>query len=174
DTAGRYEFNGVPAAKYKVRVDLPAREHAWGPGAVTLADPRGCAAADFYVVPDGRISLRVVDAQQRPTRDAMIELIELDAVKPGAPLYSTSHIRTDSSGRIEWPQLRPRRYAIAVNALSPPSVRQPYPTAFYPGVSTLAEAKPIQLGLGERVDLGEMDAPGDVGRTPRDQAGYLA
>jgi hypothetical protein len=89
-----------------------------GPREVTLADPRGCAAADFYVVPDGRISVRVVDAQQRPIRDTVIEVIDGDAVKPGTPLYRTSHIRTDSSGRIEWPQLRLRRYAIAVNALS--------------------------------------------------------
>ena len=50
--------------------------YAYGPTNVTLADPRGCAAADFYVVPDGRLGVRLVDAAGAPARALRVELLE--------------------------------------------------------------------------------------------------
>jgi hypothetical protein len=156
---GRYEFTGVPAGRYSIRLDVPSDERAHGPREVTLADPRGCAAGDFWVVPDGRISVRVVDAEGRPVRDLLLDLIDLDAVQPGKPISSAGYVATDADGRVEWAQLRPKRYVLGLNSTRPPSTRQPFPTAFFPGVSALADARAIELGLGERVDVGEWALP---------------
>ena len=158
-TDGRYEFTGVAAGHYTIRLDVPSGEHASGPREVTLEDPRGCAAGDFSVVPDGRISVRVLDTEGRPLRDLLLDLIDLDAVEPGRPISSRGYVHTDADGRVEWGRLRPRRYVLGLNSTQPPSTHQPFPTTFFPGVTALADARPIELGLGERVDVGEWTIP---------------
>jgi hypothetical protein len=50
DEAGAYEFR-VPAGRYQVHVDVAPAERAYGTASIELADVRGCAAADFIVVP---------------------------------------------------------------------------------------------------------------------------
>jgi hypothetical protein len=155
DKDGRYEFTGMLAGTYAISLTPASGEHAYGPSGVALADPRGCAAADFYVVPDGRISVRLLDPAGRPRRDVSIDLIDLEAVAPGRPYSGVSRLATDGAGRIEWQQLGAKRYVLAVNAMRPPNTRQPYPTTFFPGVATLAEAKTIEIGLGDRVELGD-------------------
>ena len=162
DEDGRYEFTGVVAGRYSIHVDVPSGEHAYSPREVTLADPRGCAAGDFWVALDGRITVRVLDAEQRPVPGLVLDLIDLDAVQPGKPVFSPTFVRTDAEGRVEWAKLRPKRYVLALNATQPPSKGQPYLTTFFPGVATLADARPIELALGERVDVGEWTLPSRI------------
>jgi hypothetical protein len=50
DAAGRYEFT-IPAGTYTIALHTPEGERGVGPRHVTLADPRGCAAASFHVTP---------------------------------------------------------------------------------------------------------------------------
>lgn len=50
DKSGRFEFT-VPAGTYTIALTTPEKERANGPRSVTLADNRGCAAANFYVTP---------------------------------------------------------------------------------------------------------------------------
>lgn len=57
---GRYEFRGVPAGVYAVALTVPGTGHESDPKLVKLVDPRGCAAADFYLT-DGRISARPLE-----------------------------------------------------------------------------------------------------------------
>lgn len=159
DRDGRYEFTGVVAGTYAVTVTPASAERVFGQRSVTLADPRGCAAADFSVVPDGRISVRVLDGSGVPRPNLSIDLIDVEAVVPGRPYSSASWVKSDAAGRIEWEQLHPRRYVLAVNATRPPNAQQPYPTTFFPGVSTLAEAAATALVRGERVDLGDWTLP---------------
>ena len=49
DANGRYTITDVPPGKYTVKLDVPETERAHGPSEIELVDPRGCAAADFYV-----------------------------------------------------------------------------------------------------------------------------
>lgn len=156
---GTYEFTGVAAGDYAVRVQLPDAEHAGGPENVRLADPRGCAAADFYVVPDGRIRMRLVGADGRPAANLRVDLLNLDAESDGRPVWQTVFSETDSEGVLELEQLRPRRYLLAINGQSPPAARSPFPTSYYPGVPTREAATVITLGRGERIDLGKWVLP---------------
>jgi hypothetical protein len=52
---GQYEFTGMPAGTYALQLVVPSTEHVSGGTKVELADPRGCAQADLYVVPNGRL-----------------------------------------------------------------------------------------------------------------------
>lgn len=159
DRDGRYEFTGVAAGRYSVTVTPSPAERGLGPQSVTLADPRGCAAANFVIVPDGRISVRLLNTSGQPHGNVSVDLIDVDAVVPGRPYSTTAWLKTGTDGRIEWQQLHPRRYVLAVNASQPPSAQQPYPMTFYPGVSTLAEATATDLLRGERVGLGDWTLP---------------
>jgi 5-hydroxyisourate hydrolase-like protein (transthyretin family) len=156
---GRFEFTGIPAGTYAVKLSTPETEHAYGPKTVTLADPRGCAAADFYVVPDGRLRVRIVDRSGAPVSGVGIELLDVDAVAPDRPTSFLRTLESDGAGRLEFSQLHPKRYALAINATRPPSTRRPFAATYFPGVSSLAEATAIDLGPGERVDLGEWVLP---------------
>ena len=156
---GSYEFTGVAAGDYTVRVQLPDTEDAGGPEEVRLADPRGCAAANFYVVPDGRIRVRLVDSDGRPIQKLSVDLLNLDAAADERPRWETMFAETDGEGRLELTQLRPRRYLLAVNGQRPPSSRNPFPTSYYPGVPGREGATVIELGRGERIDLGRWVLP---------------
>ena len=159
DKNGKYVFTGVPAGPYSVKLATPKTEYAYGPTKITLADPRGCAAADFYVVPDGRLSVRIIDAAGAPARALRIELLEEQQESANGPAFPRQTLETSSDGRIEFARLHPKRYVLAINGSSPPSAKQPYPASYYPGVATRSEAKVIDLSPGERVDLGEWILP---------------
>lgn len=59
DRDGRYQFRDMPAGEYAVTLAVADNETALGPSSATLADPRGCAAADFWVErKDGARALR--------------------------------------------------------------------------------------------------------------------
>lgn len=156
---GTYEFTGVAAGDYTVRVQLPDTEDGGGPDKVRLADPRGCAAANFYVVPDGRIRVRLVDADGRPAAKLKVDLLNLDAESDERPAWQTVFSETDDAGVLELEQLRPKRYVLAINGQSPPTSKSPFPTSYYPGVPTRDGAIVITLGRGERIDLGKWVLP---------------
>jgi hypothetical protein len=160
---GTYEFTGVAAGDYTVRVRLPDTEHAGGPDEVRLADPRGCAAANFYVVPDGRIRVRLVRADGRPAAKLRVDLLYLDADSDERPVWQTVFSETDNEGVLELEQLRPRRYLLAINGQRPPTATSPFPTSYYPGVPTREGATVITLGQGERIDLGKWVLPSPLG-----------
>lgn len=160
---GTYEFTGLAAGDYTVRVQLPDREDGGGPDEVRLADPRGCAAANFYVIPDGRIRVRLVGADGRPAAKLRVDVLNLDAESAERPAWETVFSETDGEGVLELKQLRPRRYLLAINGQSPPTSKSPFPTSYYPGVPTRDGATVITLGRGERIDLGKWVLPSALG-----------
>lgn len=93
---------------------------------------RGCAAADFYVVPDGRIRVRLLDRAGQPLRAIFVDLIDLDAIVAGRPYSGTTWIRSDgrgeSSGRnfvrdgTPWPSM-PRVRRVPGSRIPPASSR---------------------------------------------------
>lgn len=155
---GRYEFKAIPVGKYTTTLHVPEGEHVYGSREARLVDPRGCAAADFYVVADGRIALRVLDPRGQPVTGLSIDVVRLDTITADRFPDSRS-IRTDADGRGEVGQLRPDRYVIALNLTRAPDAAQPYPTLYFPGVRELSDAQVIDLNLGERVDMETFTLP---------------
>ena len=149
---GSYEFR-VPAGKYNVKVDAPDTEHVFGPSTIELADPRGCASADFNVVPDGRIAVSVVDADGKPLSGVAVEFVKLDTMTGDRMFPESRPVTTRGDGVAEARQLHPDRYIVGVNVSRVPEPRQPYPRLFYPGVADHAAALVIDLRAGERLEL---------------------
>ena len=159
DADGRFEFTGIAAGKYTISLATPDTEHAYGPRDVTLADPRGCAAANFHVVPDGRLSLRLVDGTGEPRSKVLVELLDLGARSADRPLFPRAVRETDADGRVEFAQLHPNQYAVSVNGTRPPGIDMPYAARYFPDADSLDAARTIDLGLGERLDLGDWVLP---------------
>lgn len=159
---GTYDFDSLAADDYVVSLDVPSTEDAGAPQEVSLADPRGCAVADFRVVPNGRIRVRFVDADRRPRSNLVIDHLNLDAGTPDAQAWQRGYVEPDADGWLELSHLHPGRYLLAVNRESPPTSDVPYPTTYYPGVETREAARIVALGRGARVDLGEWILPGQL------------
>ena len=159
DADGRYEFNGVSTGVYGVRLDVPSTERAYGKKEVELVDPRGCAAADFYVVFDGRISARLVRADGQPAGGQTLEAVTLESLQETDRFPSSRPKSTSSDGRVEIPELAPGRYVVGLGITQRMTNEQPYGQVLYPGVRDVASAQVIDLGPGERVDLGDFVLP---------------
>ena len=114
DADGRYEFNGVSTGVYGIRLDVPSTERAFGKKEVELVDPRGCAAADFYVVFDGRISARLVRADGQPAGGQTLEAVTLESLQETDRFPSSRPKSTSSDGRVEIPELAPGRYVVGL------------------------------------------------------------
>jgi hypothetical protein len=154
DATGAFEIKDVPAGKFRIGVVVAEGEFAHGGENIELADARGCASADFTVVANGRVVLKVLKV---PTgeRRPQVQLIDADTIKDDRPRerYPWRGPSVPEAGEMEWAQLPPGRYLVGVNLTSAPTPEQPYPRTFYPGVSDPAAAMVIQVGLGERVEL---------------------
>lgn len=152
---GQYEFPDVPAGTYTIDISVSSTERAYGSRAVTLADPRRCAAADFSVVPNGRIAARVLTANHEPAAKLTLEVIELESMAAkddGFP--AVRFMEADANGLAEIDALQPKRYVVGINVTRPPEPKQPYPTLFYPGTAHVSDAVALDLNHGERVELG--------------------
>jgi hypothetical protein len=159
DADGRYVFNGVNTGVYGIRLNVPSTQHAFGKKEVELVDPRGCAAADFYVVFDGRISARLVRADGQPARGQTLEAVTFESLEEADRFPSSRPKSTSSDGRVEIPELTPGRYVVGLGITQRTTDEQPYGQVLYPGVRDLASAQVIDLGPGERVDLGDFVLP---------------
>jgi hypothetical protein len=159
---GTYEFQGLTADDYTVSLEVQPTEDVRSPAKVKLADPRGCVSVDFWVVPNGRIRVRLVDADGGPRSNLTIELLNLDAGTPGEPAWQPVHAKPNSEGWLELLRLHPGRYLLGVNALRAPTSSVPFPTTYYPGVEVRDAASVVVLGRGARVDLGEWIVPAQL------------
>jgi hypothetical protein len=158
DAEGRYEFAAVAPGTSVVRIIVDDSEHAYGSSPngrrLELPDSRGCAAANFYIVPNGRIVVRAVDSAGRPLANTRLELVAADA-----PTRSVASAMTTAGGQSVFRELWPGRYVIAINVDRAPSADQPYPRLFYPGVPDPGAALAVDLGRGERSELGPFVLP---------------
>jgi hypothetical protein len=151
DNQGAYQFDGVPAGKHTLELIVPATEFAYGAAGVELGDPRGCALHDFNVIPNGRISLRVTNADGSPARGMTLEVAQRE--EPTDRLPVTRSVVTSDDGVAQFTELPPDRYVIGINISRPPNRERSHPRLFYPSVTKVADARVIDLGLGESIEL---------------------
>lgn len=150
DGEGRFRVSGLPAGNYKVILKLPdtltTYQHE---RKITVAD-RGCAAIQWYVTDNGRVSGRIINADGEPVARILVSL-----VKPGGdPKEGEKLERTDVDGRFSFSAVPRGSYLIAVNHTRFPQLNDPvnaYPPSFYPGVVDQAHAQTITVGAGEKL-----------------------
>ena len=158
DKAGKFEFTGVPAGQYQI--ELQGTEGWWGGQArqVELVDPRACVGADFYLVPNGRVHLKIANTTVDPIKPLALALIDVDALDE-SPVRNYHTALAVATGDVTWEQVPPGRYVIGLNVAYEPNPERPYLPTFYPGTSDAKSAKVIDIALGQRVEVPAFSIP---------------
>jgi hypothetical protein len=157
-TGGRYEFRGLAAGSYQVHIDLPQGYTTYSSTRdIEIPNVRACAQENFSLEPDGRIAGRVVGPDGSALKDVAVEVTTADT-RPH-PVYglSIASVRSDAEGFFDVPGLPPGRYIAGVNLADLPTKYNPYARIVYPGPPN--DPHVIELGLGQRADLGTWHMP---------------
>jgi Carboxypeptidase regulatory-like domain len=159
DAEGRFSVSGLRPGRYKVALRLP--ETLTTPRAeevLTLA-ASGCGAVDWYILDNGRVNGRVLNADGEPVPRIMVSLI-----KPGSSITDDTIKleRTNDDGYFSFSAVPRGTYNIAVNFNRFPEPNDPtkaYPPSFYPGVVDQRHAQAITVGPGEKLRDFEIRMP---------------
>jgi hypothetical protein len=160
DSKGRYEIRGLQPGSYQIRALVPetfSRKRAQR--TITLTDAHACARVSFTVVPDGRLTGTILNAQGKPATQVSVFAESLDS--PGESQYFKRETETDDSGRYEFTELPRRQYLISVNVVAPEGSPKPYRPAFHPGEFKRESATVAELDFGERRQLPNFRLPAD-------------
>lgn len=154
----------VPPGEYKVTVSVPPGYYSASEfeGLTKLQDARGCAAIDVYVLDDGHVRGRVIDADGKPVPNLTVELGQRR--RQGQIEFVNLDERTDADGRYEFSRLQPGDYFLGINPPSgsrPPRIDMGTPV-FFPGVTTVDRAETISLAARATVDVPDLVVPESV------------
>lgn len=152
DKNGHYSLSGLPAGSYKVRPILPAKLDTYEMTRGVLLHDRGCAAVDFQVTDNGRISGRVTDSDGQPVAQIMVDLIPVSQASAERP--RSMFVSANDEGRYELKFVPPGHYLLGIRLDglgSPTDPEAPYPRTYYPGVASAENASVIVLGESEIV-----------------------
>lgn len=151
DAEGKFRVSGLRAGKYKVSIHLPETLTTWKEEhEITVAD-RGCAAVGWYVVDNGRVSGRVINAEGEPVPHIQVALVSPGSNPKEEPVKLES---TDNDGQFVFKAVPKGRFLIAVNHNRFPDPNEAtiaYPPSYYPGVINESQAQVITIGSGEKL-----------------------
>ncbi|MEK6281002.1 MAG: hypothetical protein AABN95_11675 [Acidobacteriota bacterium] len=152
DKQGRYSLSNLPAGRYKVRPVPPAKLNTYEMAQSVVLHDRGCAAADFYIYDNGRISGQATDSEGQPVPRIMVDLIPVSQASSERP--RSMFVSADDEGRFELKFVPPGSYLLGIRLDglgSPGDPETPFPRTYYPGVAAADSAAVIVLGEGEVV-----------------------
>jgi hypothetical protein len=157
DRNGRYEFNNLSAAIYRIRVEGPG--HLIYREQTLTANERGCIPADIFALHKGEIAGRILDTDGKPVPHIGITLVSADAkpehiLSEGKDKTPGMSNNSDRDGNYRFPTLMPGRYLLIVNrddygTTGAPIVRA-LPRLFYPGVNDIAAATVIVVAHDQK------------------------
>jgi hypothetical protein len=176
DSLGRYKLTGVPPGALKLRLHLPDELMASRPERLLNVEDRGCATENFFVMDNGRIGGRVLDAEGAPLAGVVVTVLNVGP--HDFYMHSGMHARTDAEGRYTVSALPPGRFVLGVNvngfmrSIEPEEVpgdyvcpncyfigetleageqAGAYPRLFYPGAFRLSKAEVFSVGAGQEL-----------------------
>jgi hypothetical protein len=156
DDQGRYDIGGMPPGSYQLQVVPPAEFSSRYLQRPIELRGRGCAAADFGLHYDGRISGVLLTVDNQPAAGVTVEALPAPQPSRAAePLRA----KTDSGGEFEFTDVPPGKYAVGVSlqrAMEPDVL---FPKMFYPGSSSENDAATIEVSEGTRHRLDPLKLP---------------
>jgi hypothetical protein len=109
---------------------------------------QGCIQTWFLARPDGEISGTVVDESGIVGEDIEPELLPVDKKDTDSNFRS---VRLGDFRVFRFSFLPPGRYYLGFNMRSGPSLSEPYPEFYYPGVAERSKATIITLSEGQKI-----------------------
>jgi hypothetical protein len=173
DALGRFRLTGLRPGRLKLKLQLTGEELAgYKPERLLNFESGGCASEVFYVLDNGRIEGRVLDAEGEPVSGVGVVLLG----KTG--WHYNWYARTDEDGRYKASSMPPGQYMVGINVrgrplsiepdempadficpncrvfvdmLRPEGLAEGYPRVFYPGVFRTSDAGLISVSVGQEV-----------------------
>ncbi len=154
DRNGVYTFYDVHAGTYNFTANLPPgtelTQKAQAAPLSAFAIPDGaCYEYDVYALPTGHIRGSVVGPDGKPLPIASLELYRVGSYKDNRPGYWGFQ---GATGEFEFDHVGPGKYILVYNRANRHDPSSPFERAFYPGVTSIAAAKPIVLKDGQDLD----------------------
>jgi hypothetical protein len=155
EVKGNFKLAGLPPGRYKVHTNPPTN---YSRADVRTNGPRneweldvpdhGCIQIWFVARQSGEISGTVGDASGIVAEDVEPELIPVDQRADNSNRQS---VRLGESSIFKFSFLPPGRYYLGFNLSAGPTLMEPYPEFYYPGVEDRAKATIITLTEGQKI-----------------------
>jgi hypothetical protein len=150
--AGGFEFKSLKPGLYVVEASAPDGYVVDYPEMNQLdVQDGGCGKSDFKLLPVGGISGRILDSEGAPIAKGTISLLSADAQGVELANFQVSESWTDEHGVFELANLPPGRYLLGFNLSDSADELALYPPTFYPNALDRANAKVIEVKLGEEL-----------------------
>ncbi|HEV2668179.1 MAG TPA: carboxypeptidase-like regulatory domain-containing protein, partial [Blastocatellia bacterium] len=164
DSDGKFRASSLPEGNYKVRVAPPEGLSAGSNESEVKVVDRGCATVTFWLVVDGRVYGRVLDAEGRPLPNCYVMVSPAEAEKRYSGFSDGAN--ADDEGRYELKRIPPGQYKLSVYYNGPRGeMLKSFPTFFYPGVLSADQAGVIVVGESAKVEDVDFRLPPPPERT---------
>jgi Carboxypeptidase regulatory-like domain len=168
DSDGKFRASSLPEGNYKIRVAPPEGLSAGSNESEVKVADRGCATVTFWLVVDGRVYGRVLDAEGKPLPNCYVMLYSAEAANrySGFSMSAT----TDDQGRYKIGQVPPGHYKLTINYDGPrdesrSEFLKSFPLFYYPGVLSADQAGVIVVGESAKVEDVDFKLPTPPERT---------
>ncbi len=162
DSEGHFQFEGMQAGQITLMAQKPGYvtdQEATGNAQTSIQLGPGTGSQTIKLEPLSAISGRVVDASGQPIEHIPVRLT-CHTLREGRKIWEPRGMNeTDEDGRFRFSSLMPATYYLSAGpaqsegqllaAGEKPTTG--FPHLYYPGVSDLAAAAPIQLGAGQQM-----------------------
>ena len=161
DSEGHFQIEGLPAGRVNLTAQKPGYVNqqdssAYSPAWVEVGANTG--AVSLKLVPQSAIYGRVTDASGQPLEHVPLRLNSRNVREGHKHWESRGMTESDEDGHFRFANLMPGTYYLAagpsyVETRLLPAGEKPkagFPSVYYPGVSDLASASPIQLTAGQQ------------------------
>ncbi|MGH9674487.1 MAG: carboxypeptidase regulatory-like domain-containing protein, partial [Bryobacteraceae bacterium] len=171
DPQGKYKIEKIEPGRYTLAASRPgfvrqtygARSNTQPGGNLTLAPAQKMTGADFKMTPQGVILGRVVDEDGDPVQYSMVQVSRAQIQGGQRRMVMAGSAMTNDIGEFRVANLPAGRFYISATGsrneaamlshmtVSQPAEEQGYATVYYPGVTDVAGAAPIEIQPGSEI-----------------------
>jgi hypothetical protein len=160
NTDGVYEVYGLPPGTYTVKIDMPpglklqfpvitGPGHGLLPRETTVSlDNETAVSVDFVLYENNRISGVLLTPEGRPVQHSCLDLEPADLEAGQRRIFGC----TQQDGSFTLENMPSGRYILVGNKSGRISISEPFPTTYYPGVSTRGDGQVLEIVRGQSIE----------------------
>lgn len=141
----------LPPGEYTIRPLVSDRMIVPGGSKRVSVPAQGCVPVVFQLINNGRIEGRVIREDGSAVRLVAVGVIPTDVNSRYISDTLAPRAVTDDRGRFHIEGILPGAYLLAVNPRVRFATQLIYATTYFPGVSERKDARPIEIGDGQRI-----------------------